>query len=70
MRYAGLTPDFVVARSVNPLEQDVMDKLKLFSGVGPNKVINIPDLDSIYKVPLALNEAKIVELLSEVILKL
>jgi len=43
-----------------------MEKLALFSGVGPKKVINIPDLDSIYKVPLLLNDAKITDLISEV----
>jgi len=63
LRYAGLSPDFILARSVDPLEEDVIQKLVMFGGVREEQVINIPDLDSVYKVPLHLNDHKIVEML-------
>jgi len=33
LRYAGLSPDFILARSVDALETDVVEKLVMFGGV-------------------------------------
>jgi len=37
----------------------------MFGGVKEDHVINIPDLDSVYKVPLHLNDHNIVQMLCE-----
>ncbi|MFB6294547.1 MAG: CTP synthase, partial [Candidatus Nanohaloarchaea archaeon] len=53
---AGLKPDFIVGRSDDPLEQDVKEKIALFCDVEEDAVISDPDLDTIYRLPLVLQE--------------
>lgn len=52
MMAAGLSPDFVVARSSKQIDRPRMEKLAMFSNVDKDHVIGSPDIDSIYKVPL------------------
>jgi CTP synthase len=61
-----LSPDFIFARSEKPLDTEIMEKLALFSGLPVDKIIDIPDLDSVYRVPLLLSECKIVEMMNKV----
>jgi len=55
---SGLQPDIVVARySIEngiDLDQSILDKIALFSNLGNENVIALPDLENIYKVPLYL----------------
>ncbi len=66
---SGLQPDAIVARYApengTHLSNQILEKIALFSNLPPNKVINLPDLDSIYKVPGFLQESKIIQLLEE-----
>ena len=58
MMGAGLTPDFVVARSAMNIDKPRIEKLAMFSNVHADHVIGSPDVDSIYKVPLLFDEQK------------
>ncbi len=52
----GIQPDVIVLRSEKPLEAGITDKIALFCNVSPNSVIQNLDLDTLYEVPLALEE--------------
>lgn len=51
-RGLGLSPDLIVCRSERPIGQEVKDKISNFCHVAPEQVICIPDLSSIYHVPI------------------
>ncbi|HLQ61311.1 MAG TPA: CTP synthase [Candidatus Acidoferrales bacterium] len=57
LRAIGITPDAIVARSERPIDQDLKDKIALFCDVPREAVISVPDVDTIYEVPLMLEEA-------------
>lgn len=52
----GLMPDVIIARSDDPLEYSVLEKISLFCNTSRDGVIALETLDSLYKVPLVLNE--------------
>lgn len=53
---SGLQPDMVILRSeatnLRPLDQSIIDKIALFSNLTPDAVISLPDMGSIYEVPM------------------
>src|ERR1700738_5363366 len=57
LRAIGIQPDAIIARSEKPVDQDVKDKIALFCDVPREAVIGVPDVESIYEVPLMLEEA-------------
>ena len=57
LRGIGIQPDAIVARSEKPLEQDLKDKIALFCDVPREGVISVPDVESIYEVPILLEES-------------
>jgi CTP synthase len=54
----GIQPDFVVARSELPIDQKRKEKLSVFCNITDNDIIGNPDIESIYEVPLYLEEQK------------
>ncbi len=53
MNYAGIQPDFIVARSSEPLDELRKRKVSIFCNVDPRDVISAPDIKgSIYEIPL------------------
>lgn len=56
MAGAGLTPDFVVARSSVVIDEPRRKKLSLFGNVREDLVIGSPDVSTIYEVPLVFEE--------------
>ncbi|HLC45578.1 MAG TPA: CTP synthase, partial [archaeon] len=52
LRAAGILPDFFFARSRMPLDEVRKEKLVQQCGVPHSNIIDCPDLDSAYKVPL------------------
>jgi CTP synthase len=57
LRAIGIQPDAIVARSEHPIDQDLRDKIALFCDVPREAVIGVPDVESIYEVPLMLEGA-------------
>ena len=56
LRSLGIQPDVIVCRSEEPLSQDIREKIALFCDVPPEAVIPNVDCDTIYEVPLLLEQ--------------
>ena len=56
MRSYGVQPDFLVCRTQIPIPETEKAKLALFTNVASEAVIECRDLDTIYEVPVALEE--------------
>jgi CTP synthase len=57
LRSLGIQPDIIIARAERPIPEDVKEKIALFCDVDRDAVISMPTADSIYAVPLILEEA-------------
>jgi CTP synthase len=57
LRAIGIQPDAIVARSERPIDQDLKEKIALFCDVPREAVVSVPDVESIYDVPLMLEDA-------------
>ncbi len=56
LRGIGITPDIIVCRTEHDISPDMRDKLALFCDIDSNAVIQNKTVDSIYEVPLMLQE--------------
>jgi len=54
LREIGIQPDVLLCRSEHPIPQSQKDKIALFCNVEKRAVIEAPDVDTIYGVPLSL----------------
>ncbi len=52
---AGIQADFILARAERPLDEKRKKKLSIFCNMPNENVISVPDVDSIYEVPLSLD---------------
>ncbi len=64
LREIGIIPDVLICRTESPLEEDVKEKISLFCNVRKEAVIESPDMESIYQVPLVFKR----QILDEIIL--
>ena len=65
LRSYGIQPDVIIARSDRPVPEAVCEKLSLFCSVERDAVIPMETADSIYEVPLILEQAKLSELVAQ-----
>jgi CTP synthase len=65
LREIGLHPDVVVGRCEERLEESTREKISLFCDVPTDAVVSAPDMDDVYHVPLALEEADLDEFVME-----
>ncbi len=56
LRSIGIQPDVIAARSDYPIDQEIIEKLSLFCDVETRAVIPLPNVDTIYRVPVHLEE--------------
>ena len=56
LRSYGISPDLIVLRSEQELTDEIKSKVSLFCDVNFENVINAPDLDDIYDVPIKMYE--------------
>jgi len=56
LRRMGIQPDIIVCRSDYPISEGIRDKISLFCDVTKEAVIPLPTVDTIYEVPLVLEE--------------
>jgi len=56
LREIGIQPDVLLCRSDHPIPRSQKDKIALFCNVDRGSVIDAPDVDTIYGVPLSLRE--------------
>ncbi|GEK33240.1 CTP synthase [Kurthia sibirica] len=56
LRSLGIQPNILVVRSDRPVPQDMKEKIALFCDVDAHEVIECVDADSLYDIPLALQQ--------------
>ncbi len=56
LREIGIAPDVLVCRSEKPISADMKAKLSMFCSVPKESVIEAPDVDSIYEVPMVFHK--------------
>jgi len=59
LRAAGIQPDIIIARAPERLPHGPKEKISLFCSVEKEAVIDAPDVDSIYQVPLNFHEQEL-----------
>lgn len=64
LRGLGIFPDVLVARSELPASQDVKRKLAMFCGVDEDAIALLPNAQTIYQVPLTLEDDGIERVIS------
>ncbi|MFO7253907.1 MAG: CTP synthase [Bacillota bacterium] len=65
LRSLGIQPDIIVCRSEQPLPEEVRTKIALFCDIDPRAVIPNQDVETIYEVPLLLEEAGLDQIVIE-----
>ncbi len=63
LRRIGIQPDIIVCRSDFAISEAIRDKISLFCDVEKQAVISMPNVDTIYEVPLVLEEAGMARLM-------
>ena len=56
MNASGINPDFVIGRSAQELDKYLKEKIANVTSIDAKRVISAPDVESIYDVPLIMNE--------------
>ena len=54
----GIQPDFIVGRSEQPMDERRKERIALFCNIAKQEVISNPDADSIYEIPMILENQK------------
>ncbi|MEM7402770.1 MAG: CTP synthase [Myxococcota bacterium] len=60
---SGIQPDVIVLRAKQPVPQEIKNKIALFCNVDTKAVINCPDVATVYRVPLVLEQEQLHTLL-------
>ena len=63
LRGLGIVPDLLIARSESSPDRSVVAKLSLYSGVDEQAIVLLPNVSSIYQVPLILEESGITKVI-------
>ncbi len=61
LRSVGISPDMIIARSDHEVTHDLCEKIAAFCDVDINAVVPMKTADSLYDVPIKLEEAKVGE---------
>ena len=61
----GLQPDLLICRSDKELSEEAREKIALFTNVEKQSVISLPDVKSIYKIPIQLNRQKVDDIVTD-----
>ena len=65
LRGFGIIPDIVCVRSEKPCNRKICEKIAAFSGIPSEAVLNLPDIDSVYDVPLNVLKSGVLEILND-----
>jgi CTP synthase len=65
LRSLGIQPNVIVVRTEMPMSQEMKDKIALFCDIDPKAVIEARDADTLYAVPLMLQEQKLDQIVCE-----
>ncbi len=64
LRGFGIVPDAVMVRTDDPAPKEVAEKISLFGGVPLENVQLLPNIDTVYQVPITLAKSKVHDLLA------
>ncbi|MDX8363666.1 CTP synthase [Cytobacillus sp. IB215665] len=59
LRSLGIQPNVIVVRTEMPISDDMKDKIALFCDIDSKAVVEMRDADTLYSVPLAVQEQKL-----------
>lgn len=62
LRSLGIQPNVIVLRTEMPISQDMKDKIALFCDIDKEAVIEATDADTLYSIPLSLQDQKLDEI--------
>jgi CTP synthase len=65
LRGFGIMPDAVIVRTENIAPDEVADKISLFGGIDRDNVILMPNVDTIYAIPLIISKSTFMPLLKK-----
>ena len=65
LRGFGIIPDIVCVRTEHPCERSICEKIAAFSGIPGEAVLNLPDINSVYDVPLNVLKSGVLEILND-----
>jgi CTP synthase len=65
LRGFGIVPDVVIVRTDEKAPDSVADKISMFGGVPRENVLLMPNADTVYRVPLAVAESGLSEVLTK-----
>jgi CTP synthase len=65
LRGFGIIPDVVAVRTEKPGGREICEKIAMFSGISPEAVVNLPDIESVYDVPLNVLKSGVIEVLNK-----
>ncbi len=65
LRNAGIIPDAIIARSDEPVDEELCEKIGLFCDVDQRAVLPMPTVSNLYEVPLRIQESKFDEFICE-----
>jgi CTP synthase len=65
LRSLGIQPNIIVLRTEMPISQDMKDKIALFCDIDKEAVIEAADADTLYSIPLALQDQKMDQLVCD-----
>ncbi len=61
----GIQPDFIVARAAKSMDQRRRDRFALFCNVESSHIIDAPDVDNVYEIPLTFRDQQFDDLILE-----
>ena len=65
LRGFGIIPDIVCVRTEHPAPRAICEKIAHFAGISENAVVNLPDINSVYDVPLNVLKSGVLEILNK-----
>ena len=65
LRGFGIIPDIVCVRTEEPCPRAICEKIAAFSGIPGEAVLNLPDIESVYDVPLNVLKSGVLEILND-----
>ncbi|WP_041914103.1 CTP synthase [Metamycoplasma arthritidis] len=63
LRSLGISPNIVFLRSHMPISEDISAKIAKFSFLDKSNIINVPDFDVIYEIPLYLDTKNVADII-------
>ena len=65
LRGFGIIPDIVCVRTEKPAPRAICEKIAVFSGISPDAVVNLPDINSVYDVPFNVLRSGVLKILND-----